>query len=625
MIVNSMYNLQESAVVGPTNHPKLGSLIDQRAATYEKLGQNASALKDGKELIKLEPISCKGYLRTGKLLSGMNKKVEAYKCYQEGLYIIEKAVKDYGVSVPEKLFSTLKSQYRLLNSELKRKRKVEADGQTQTVKKVKRTTDPFVYLPIDVMELVFSGIPMNQVLQYHSVCKLWYYSLTSIPRLYNFRCKPSITLNEFIAGAKLFKKIGMNTFSKSIQQVKINQVATKQHLLKVVEILIREPGLSAKNLDLIDKHFNLQLFYHLLGKFGWKFTNFRNLQSLRLGINCSIKYGQALLNMFSNLKFLEIVVILPEKSSLDLIPIQDRIFKKLKDSEKDEYSLERLLLVNHPKLLNDNPSMISPQTYNPYPILLDKCFPQLTELTLVSFDFSTTLPQFGDFLTRVPKLEKLFLENNNSINMLIFLQMILNYRPSFRLKEFTFRESSVTTPTSLTEFRITDLQQFKTITKLDLYKNCLSVTGFLKLLKICGKSVKNLNIGQSNYISFTLHSERMIYLSDILKKCPHLNTLGLSDMNIDQQAMIQLNRDFSQLQNNIQVLDLSFNKIDGISLLQMFEKTLNVNSVDVIMIHGMEVSNDTIQYLTRKKYVKNVVFDKSRVKWQVFGVNSWVQ
>ncbi|RCK67743.1 Protein DIA2 [Candida viswanathii] len=617
-------NLRESPVVGPTIHPKLGSLLDQRAATYEKLGQVASALKDSRELTKLEPIGCKGYLRTGRLLQGMDKTVEAYKCYQEGVYIIEKAIKEYLISVPEKLFTSLKMQYRALNSELKQKRRAEED-RSQVVKKPKRSTDPFVFLPIDLIEIVFRDIPMTEVLKLHLVSKLWYYTLTSIPRLYYFRCKANVALNEFISGARLFKKISGYSNSKLIQQVKINHVATKAHFLKVLEVLIREPGMLVKNLDLIDKHFNLQLFYHLLAKFGWRLLNFKNLESLRIGINCSIVYGRALLNMFRNLKVLEIVILHSEKSSLELVPIQDKIFKKFKDLEVQDYLLEKLLLVNHTKLLIDNPNFVSAQTYNPYPILLDKNFPALKELTLVSFDFATTLPEFGEFLTRTPKLTKLYLENNLNINMLIFLQMIINYKPMFKLQDFTFRESSAVSAISLTEFRLGDLQQFKNIHNLDLYKNCLSVTGLLKLLRICGKSVRSLNIGHSHYVNFALHSTRLISLYDILLKCPLLNTMYLNDMDIDQPAMIQINKDLERISSNFQMLDLSFNKIDGISLLRMFDTKLIVNPIDVLVLNGMEISSDTVQYLVRKGYVRNVVFDKSRIKWQVFGVNSWVQ
>lgn len=618
-------NLLESPIIGPIIHPKLGSLLDQRAATYEKLGQVVSALKDGKELTKLEPIGCKGYLRTGKLLVGMNKKIEAYKCYQEGIYIIEKAIREYNIIVPGKLMMSLKTQYRALNRELKQKRRTE-DDVSKIVKKVKRSTDPFNFLPLEVIEIIFQYIPMNQILQMHLVSKLWYYKLTSIPRLYHFKCKHNISLHEFTKGAKLFKKISSHSSLKMIQQVKINQVTTKPHFLKVLEVLIREPGMLIKHLDLIDKHFNLQLFYYLLAKFGWRLDNLSRLESLRIGINCSIKYGQILLNMFKKLKVLEIIILQDEKSNLDLIPIQEKMFRKFKGLEVDEYPLEKLLFVNHPKLLIDNPNPISSQTYNPYPIFLDKNFPALTELTLVSFDFSTLLPEFGEFLTRVPQLTKLYLENNQNINMLIFLQMIINYRPVFKLEEFTFRESTAAiSPISLTEFRLSDLQQFKNIHKLDLYKNCLSVTGLLKLLKICGKSIRSLHIGHSHYISFTIHSQRMISLYDILIKCPLLKQMYLNDMDIDQSAMVQINKDLERISSNFQMLDLSFNKIDGISLLRMFDKKLIVNPIEVLVLNGMEISIDTIQYLMRKGYVKNVLFDKSRIKWQVFGVNSWVQ
>lgn len=625
--IRKSYNLLETPLVGPAIHPKLGSLLDQRAATYEKLNQLASALKDGRELIKLEPIGCKGYLRTGKILYSLDKKVEAYKCYQEGLYIIEKSIKDYNITVPEKLFTSLKTQYKALNIELKRKRTMaETKETTKLVKKTRiRTTDPFAYFPVDILELIFQNIPMNQILKCHTVSKLWYYTLTSIPRLYDFKCRANIALNEFVSGVRLFKKICSYSSSKLVQHVRINHACNKQHLAKMLDILIREQGILPRNLSIMDKNFNLQLLFHLFAKSGWKLLNFQNLESLKIGINCSIKYGHALLNMFKKLKALEIVILVSEKSSLDLIPIQDKLFRRFKDQELEEYGLERLLLVNHPKLLSDNPNPISPQTYSPYPILLNRVFPGLTELTLVSFDFSTTLPQFGEFLMQTPKLEKLYLENNQAINMLIFFQMLVNYKPTFKLQEFTFRESSVVSAISLTEFRLTDLPQLKNLYKLDLYKNCLSVTGFLKMLKIGGKSIRHLNIGHSIYISFVLHSTKMIYLYDILDKCPHLSHLYLNDMDIDQQAMVQINKDLERISCHLQMLDLSFNKIDGVSLIRMFEKCLIVNPIEQMVLHGMDISTDTIQYLIRKKYVNSVSTDTARLKWQAFGVNSWVQ
>lgn len=624
--IRKSYNLLETPIIGPTIHPKLGSLLDQRAATFEKLNQPASALKDGRELIKLEPIGCKGYLRTGKILYSLDKKVEAYKCYQEGIYIIEKSIKDYNITVPGKLFTSLKTQYKALNVELKRKRTLAETKNTTLVKKTKiQTTDPFVYFPIDILELIFQDVPMKQILKCHTVSKLWYYTLTSIPRLYEFKCRTNIALNEFVSGIRLFRKICAYSSSKLIEHVRINHVCNKQHLTKVLDALIREQGILPRNLSIMDKNFNLQVLFYLLAKSGWKLLNFQNLESLKIGINCSIKYGHALLNMFRKLRTLEIVVLVSEKSLLDLIPIQDKLFRKFKDQELEEYSLERLLLVNHPKLLSDNPNPISPQTYSPYPVLLNRVFPELTELTLVSFDFSTTLPQFGEFLMQTPKLQKLYLENNQAINMLIFFQMLVNYKPAFKLQEFTFRESSVVSAISLTEFRLTDLPQLKNLHKLDLYKNCLSVTGFLKILKISGKSIRHLNIGHSIYISFVLHSTKMMYLYDILNKCPHLSHFCLSDMDIDQQAMVQINKDLERISSHLQVLDLSFNKIDGVSLIRMFERCLIVNPIEQMVLHGMDISTDTIQYLIRKKYVKNVLMDTSRLKWQVFGVNSWVQ
>ena len=81
----------------------------------------------------------------------------------------------------------------------------------------------------------------------------------------------------------------------------------------MLDILIREQGILPRNLSIMDKNFNLQLLFHLFAKSGWKLLNFQNLESLKIGINCSIKYGRALLNMFKKLKALEIVILVSEK------------------------------------------------------------------------------------------------------------------------------------------------------------------------------------------------------------------------------------------------------------------------------------------------------------------------
>lgn len=86
----------------------------------------------------------------------------------------------------------------------------ETKETTKLVKKTRiRTTDPFAYFPVDILELIFQNIPMNQILKCHTVSKLWYYTLTSIPRLYDFKCRANIALNEFVSGYDCLRKYAL--------------------------------------------------------------------------------------------------------------------------------------------------------------------------------------------------------------------------------------------------------------------------------------------------------------------------------------------------------------------------------------------------------------------------------
>ena len=68
-----------------------------------------------------------------------------------------------------------------------------------------------------------------------------------------------------------------------------------------------------------------------------EFREFENRDQLQHKVwTCLVEHVQ-------KLKALEIVILVSEKSSLDLIPIQDKLFRRFKDQELEEYGLERLL------------------------------------------------------------------------------------------------------------------------------------------------------------------------------------------------------------------------------------------------------------------------------------------
>ncbi len=64
--------------------PTLG-LYDHRAASYDKLEDFNAAVKDGREMIKLNKKEVKGYLRTASVLEKMEKPDTALGIYKYGM------------------------------------------------------------------------------------------------------------------------------------------------------------------------------------------------------------------------------------------------------------------------------------------------------------------------------------------------------------------------------------------------------------------------------------------------------------------------------------------------------------------------------------------------------------
>ncbi|KAI9842562.1 MAG: hypothetical protein M1837_007075 [Sclerophora amabilis] len=73
-------------VIQTSSRPPV-SVLDNRAATYEKLGRLKAALQDGKRIIEEQKSEARGYLRVGKILQMMDKKALAQEIYGRGLLV----------------------------------------------------------------------------------------------------------------------------------------------------------------------------------------------------------------------------------------------------------------------------------------------------------------------------------------------------------------------------------------------------------------------------------------------------------------------------------------------------------------------------------------------------------
>lgn len=660
------YSLREEPVIGPLVHPKIGSILDQRAAIHEKLGKLTEARLDGEKLIEYEPMSCKGYLRTSKVLLKMKRDIEAYKVLQTGNYFITRAIERYKIGVPEKLFSSLKTQLKELNFRLKRTKENGQESrhcvglenslkdmmplrrlaslEPRPSKKRKATTDPMLFLPLEIIEIIFSRIPLIKVLECHTVCWRWYHTLLAIPNLYikNVVFKSKLSINEFMSCVRLLKKSIGSTNLKHVNMIKLRSTLTYNHLLKMIYTLLVEKEFKIKGLDILNSHLSSEAIVYLLSKASFKVRNIEPMTFLRLGLKSSLRYENIIFRMMKNLKTLEIVILdsKPSGQEKSLVPNNSKIDDMLSVKDEPYPSLRNLTVVNHPRLMKENSAFAAlDNTYSPYPPFIEKNFPNLTNLCIVSYDFTNKQRSFQNFLACSNNLQTIYLENNVQVWIKDFIQDLVVTNPRFRLKKVTIREKDTTRISNLNEISDIQIPQLNYMEYLDVYSSSLSVKALKKLLRIVNynNQLETLQIGNSNYLYFfndkIARRETKLSFNEIFKLAPNLRNLCINEMELDNASMKFFYNDVQSLDTNdlfLQVLDLSFCvQIDGIGLMNLFGISSNASQqnklrIEKLLIDGVEINPGTLKFLQHKNLVKKSYCDPHKMKWKQYPVNTLV-
>jgi len=107
------------------------SLYDYRAATWEKLDKLEEALRDARQMIRLQRREVRGYLRTGKILQKLQKPDVALGIYQYGIRNVPASSENYDL---------LQKMHDKLTRQLSPPKSV----------------DPFVVLPVELIEMIIS-------------------------------------------------------------------------------------------------------------------------------------------------------------------------------------------------------------------------------------------------------------------------------------------------------------------------------------------------------------------------------------------------------------------------------------------------------------------------------------
>lgn len=626
--IRKHYNLSANPVVGRLVHPKLSSVLDARAATFEKLEQFDLAFKDAEAILKMDPLNCKGYLRCGKLLLKQEKLVDAYKCYQRGVYYIEKAVEKHKVSISEKLFAQLKAQYKKVNGHLKEQMKGQSKKSLKhsltptsevvkaksfssnslqrklddmlplkrskslddhkASKKRKSTQDPVYRLPHDVIELIFSLLPTRSLLRCHHVSKDWYQTLTSMPRLYKniFALKHRVTAPEYFQGVRLMKKILMYLFTKSVGSVKIWSTLNAMHLGRILENIITDKTLNLSRLEIMSPDLCYELLVKTLDKAKWDISALQSVEHVRFGFNSSISNPQVFLKLFPQLLSLDLLIFHNTLRALNkhILPLDmsksDAFIAEAK-ANNNPNMLESLLFVNHTGLTKEF-QKVRPgrSTYTVVPGFLDILFTNLKKLTVVNFDFTNLEVQLGNTLARNSNVKEIYLENNEGLSLKQFLTVVRLYEPAFKLEKLTVREKPADQSYSMVELDIEGLNSLHDLKHLDVYGSSLSCRGLLKLLSVAnqGSRLRSLNIGKSNFIYFRkdkfITGHDVLEFEQIFRLAPGLQSLELNELDLDNLSMRLLHTDLVKITGYadcpLKKIDLSFcHQVNGVGLMNL--------------------------------------------------------
>ncbi|MCJ1362374.1 hypothetical protein MMC16_001477 [Acarospora aff. strigata] len=126
-----------TAAVTRSDGAAIGAL-DNRAATYMKVGDLQAALRDAKHMIDLEKVGVTGYLRTGQILQLMNKADLAHEIYKYGLRNIPSDSPDH----------------RLLQGMSEKLAQNRAPA---------KAVDFMLMLPVEIAEMIVKYLPTNNL------------------------------------------------------------------------------------------------------------------------------------------------------------------------------------------------------------------------------------------------------------------------------------------------------------------------------------------------------------------------------------------------------------------------------------------------------------------------------
>lgn len=656
----SEYNLLETPVFGPVAHPRIGTLLDGKAATLGMLGRYDLALQSARKITVEEPLSCKGYIRVGKILQVLGRKEEAYKTYQKGLYLIKRAQKKYGISVPESLYSLLKENYKQLNSELlshsRNNSSVEKEdaaiAKAQQMSRVsllrkldqlvplKRSSllsrgssfdskrsnsilsksssfvglDVVEFLPFEILEYIFSFLPMTHLLRCRTVSKTWSALIDSFPHLIEFRCKSAITYQQFQAGVQYHKKITQHTRHGKIKTMSL-RLDTKE--TKVLDYALESLAFKLTSLEMQNSRWNMPMILNRI-TIERKKQFFAHLETLLLTVGLPFHSLTFLASLAPKLKNLTLIATDANFSMKNVIT-GAQMAKVKPNTEFEHLEVAKLIFLPNGTQLKELP-------------LLNCLGHILRSFTLVCQYWDNPSGEwFMNWLASNSKLKQLYLEGNGIALSKLFESLS---QSSINLDKLVAREGVPSSDNVLANLNpLVEFPFLSTVRYLDFY-SVLATFRFqehlLQILRSSQGNIETLNLGRLGvgFQGFLRDYSTGLNLKDILILCPNLKNLYVNELMLDNHSLLLFNKAFQALgRTHLNTLDLSFcNSISGTGLIRLFDATTDFKlTIDLLVLDGLLVDLSTLGYLVRSGFVRKIQNDPIARRWNVYGTRSLIR
>ena len=601
-----LYKHEQKLAKSTHYHKNYSNVLDCLSACYVKLNNVEKALKCAKIMIHVDLYNPKGYLRLNKVYLSINETFKAYEVLKKGYTKIRQFKNsNQNGKINESLYEQLKT-------ELKKQKDIStSNAQKSKEIELPKCQDPLQKLPIDIINLIFKQFPLSFNIQCLTVSSYWHDLLIGSTNIFDdITLKKNIRKQSF---EKCLKFIIKHNQKKKMQSIFINSINIEPHDScenSILSLFFGRKNIQVNHLSITLNSCNYHALYNYMKV---NFSLLSNLKSLKLNI-------PLIINETSNLE-----ILLRECYNLsNLVLIISKFDNRSKKSTGIGVHLESLKSLSisvDPNATNNKLNNILLDDF-----LLGNHFPRLQSLTLSRVNIQpTTLSTIIS-----PYLKSIELDHIPNVSTVQICECLL--RKSISNKDGnlnTLKVVETETENSLTlshnnwfnSFHQTKI--FSNLSTLMLRNSGITPNLLNDILKSTNCNIKNLHLVLNSNLVFEnkLSSSNnqpsptngYCQITDIIEKIPRIQQLSLVGCprfnNLTLKEMIQYSHN-NHCFDDLNYLNLSMNKIDGDTLIKIFNRPNNLR-LQKLVIQYCQIDPDTVHYIRTQKLSLSVDYKMS--------------